>query len=102
MSDGLTPEGVAALAPDAKVAAAGKKLGVTKSWQNLGRSPEVVWGECRKAETRDKMITILETDLLGDDEPFLEQALDDKSKGVRTTAARLHSRLPASAYAARP
>ena len=47
MSAGLTSEGVAELAPDAKVAAAGKKLGVLKSWENIGRSPEAVWGECR-------------------------------------------------------
>jgi hypothetical protein len=38
---------VAALAPDAKVAAAGKKLGVLKSWEDIGRSSEAVWGECR-------------------------------------------------------
>lgn len=59
-----------------------------------------VWLQ-EKAETRSKMIAILETGLSKDDEPFLEQALDDKSKGVRITAARLLSRLPASAYAAR-
>jgi hypothetical protein len=47
VSAGLTSERVAALAPDAKVAAAGKKLGVAKSWENIGRSPEAVWGECR-------------------------------------------------------
>ena len=47
MSAGLTSEGVAALAPDAKVAAAGKKLGVLKTWEDIGRSPEAVWGECR-------------------------------------------------------
>ena len=47
MSAGLTSDGVAALAPDAKVAAAGKKLGVPGSWQGLGRSPEALWGECR-------------------------------------------------------
>jgi len=44
---GLTSEGVAALAPDEKVAAAGRKLGVPKSWQTHGRSPEALWGECR-------------------------------------------------------
>ena len=44
---GLTSEGIAALAPDAKVAAAGKKLGAPKSWQSLGRDQEVLWGECR-------------------------------------------------------
>ena len=44
---GLTIDGVAALAPDAKVAAAGKKLGVPKSWENPGRSAGALWGECR-------------------------------------------------------
>lgn len=44
---GLTSEGVAALAPDAKVAAAGKKLGAPRSWQSLGRNQEALWGECR-------------------------------------------------------
>ncbi|MGI8910556.1 MAG: SWIM zinc finger family protein, partial [Rubrobacteraceae bacterium] len=47
MSAALTPEGVAALAPDAKVAAAGKKLGVPRSWQDIGRSSEALWGECK-------------------------------------------------------
>ena len=47
MNTGLTSEGVAALAPDAKVAAAGKKLGAPKFWQNLGRNQEALWGECR-------------------------------------------------------
>jgi hypothetical protein len=43
----MTPEGVAALAPDAKVAAAGRKLGVPKSWESPGRSDDAIWGECR-------------------------------------------------------
>ena len=47
MNTGLTSEGVAALAPDAKVAAAGKKLGAPKFWQDLGRNQEALWGECR-------------------------------------------------------
>ena len=47
MNAGLTSEGIAALAPDAKVAAAGKKLGAPKSWQSLGRNQEALWGECR-------------------------------------------------------
>jgi hypothetical protein len=47
VNTGLTSEGVAALAPDAKVAAAGKKLGAPKSWQTLGRNQEALWGECR-------------------------------------------------------
>jgi hypothetical protein len=47
VNTGLTSEGVAALAPDAKVAAAGKKLGAPKSWQSLGCNQEALWGECR-------------------------------------------------------
>ena len=47
VNTGLTSEGVAALAPDAKVAAAGKKLGAPKFWQDLGRNQEALWGECR-------------------------------------------------------
>jgi hypothetical protein len=47
VNTGLTSEGVAALAPDAKVAAAGKKLGAPKFWQSLGCNQEALWGECR-------------------------------------------------------
>jgi hypothetical protein len=47
MSAGMTPEGVAALAPDGKVAAAGRKLGVPKIWEGPGRSDDAIWGECR-------------------------------------------------------
>lgn len=43
----MTSEGIAALAPDAKVAAAGKKLGAPGSWESPGRSAEALWGECR-------------------------------------------------------
>jgi hypothetical protein len=43
----MTSEGVAALAPDARVAAAGRKLGVPKSWESPGRSEGALWGECR-------------------------------------------------------
>ncbi|MFE6650275.1 DUF5691 domain-containing protein, partial [Nocardioides sp. NPDC057772] len=35
------------------------------------------------------------------DEPFLEQALTDRSRNVRATAAELLSALPESALAAR-
>ena len=43
----MTPEGVAALAPDGKVAAAGRKLGVPKIWEGPGRSDDAILGECR-------------------------------------------------------
>jgi SWIM zinc finger len=44
---GLTLDGVTALAPDAKVASAGRKLGAPKSWESHGRSAEALWGECK-------------------------------------------------------
>src|SRR3712207_3368213 len=44
---GLTVDGITALAPDAKVAAAGRRLGVPRSWEGHGRSTEALWGECR-------------------------------------------------------
>jgi hypothetical protein len=47
VSAGVTPEGVAALAPDARVAAAGRKLGVPRSWEGPGRSDDALWGECK-------------------------------------------------------
>ena len=47
MDTGLTIDGITGLAPDAKVAAAGRKLGVPKSWESSGRSAAAVWGECR-------------------------------------------------------
>src|SRR5919107_2606206 len=47
VSAGMTPEGIAALAPDVRVAAAGRKLGVPKSWKGPGRSEDAIWGECR-------------------------------------------------------
>ena len=47
MSAGMSAESIAALAPDAKVAAAGRKLGVPRSWENPGSSAEALWGECK-------------------------------------------------------
>src|SRR5215218_7974058 len=47
VSADMTSEDVAALAPDAKVAAAGRKLGAPKSWESPGRSDAALWGECR-------------------------------------------------------
>src|SRR5438445_9050185 len=43
----LTADEVAALAPDASSAAAGKQLGRTGAWRSLGQAPEVLWGECQ-------------------------------------------------------
>lgn len=43
----LTLEQVAAMAPDAASAAAGKKLAAVRNWTELGRSPEALWGKCQ-------------------------------------------------------
>ncbi|HET8626418.1 MAG TPA: DUF5691 domain-containing protein [Thermomicrobiales bacterium] len=59
-----------------------------------------VWTQ-EKAEFRAEAITTLEAGLSGDDEAFLEAALDDRGKAVRTAASRLLARLPGSALAAR-
>lgn len=54
-----------------------------------------------RAEDRLMFLDSLRTGLGPDDEPFLEQALGDRSRNVRSTAAELLSALPASALAAR-
>ncbi|MFJ8462918.1 DUF5691 domain-containing protein [Streptomyces swartbergensis] len=54
-----------------------------------------------RAEDRLMFLDSLRTGLNPDDEPFLEQALADRSRNVRATAAELLSALPGSALAAR-
>ncbi|MFE9696959.1 DUF5691 domain-containing protein [Streptomyces sp. NPDC006270] len=54
-----------------------------------------------RAEDRLMFLDSLRTGLGGDDEPFLEQALSDRSRNVRATAAELLSALPESALAGR-
>ncbi|MEW2177776.1 DUF5691 domain-containing protein [Streptomyces sp. NPDC005406] len=54
-----------------------------------------------RAEDRLMFIDSLRTGLSGDDEEFLEQALTDRSRNVRATAAELLSALPGSALAHR-
>ncbi|MGA5894062.1 DUF5691 domain-containing protein [Streptomyces venetus] len=54
-----------------------------------------------RAEDRLMFLDSLRTGLCPDDEPFLEQALADRSRNVRATAAELLSALPCSALAAR-
>lgn len=53
------------------------------------------------AAERAALITTLATGLGPDDEPFLEDALDDRGATVRATAATLLERLPESRWAAR-
>ncbi|MEU2710985.1 DUF5691 domain-containing protein [Streptomyces sp. NPDC007205] len=54
-----------------------------------------------RAEDRLMFLDSLRTGLSAADEPFLEQALADRSRNVRATAAELLSALPASALATR-
>ncbi|OKI88251.1 DUF5691 domain-containing protein [Streptomyces sp. CB02414] len=54
-----------------------------------------------RAEDRLMFLDSLRTGLEAADEPFLEQALADRSRNVRATAAELLSALPESALAAR-
>ncbi|MHC0433550.1 DUF5691 domain-containing protein [Streptomyces sp. O3] len=54
-----------------------------------------------RAEDRLMFLDSLRTGLADADEPFLEQALTDRGRNVRTTAAELLSALPGSALAAR-
>ncbi|MFF0199147.1 DUF5691 domain-containing protein [Streptomyces sp. NPDC005017] len=54
-----------------------------------------------RAEDRLMFLDSLRVGLDARDEPFLERALDDRSRNVRSTAAELLSALPLSALAAR-
>ncbi|WP_328330319.1 MULTISPECIES: DUF5691 domain-containing protein [unclassified Streptomyces] len=54
-----------------------------------------------RAEDRLMFLDSLRTGLTAGDEPFLEQALADRSRNVRSTAAELLSALPTSALAGR-
>ncbi|MFE9096116.1 DUF5691 domain-containing protein [Streptomyces sp. NPDC007264] len=54
-----------------------------------------------RAEDRLMFLDSLRTGLETSDEPFLEQALSDRSRNVRATAAELLSALPGSALAGR-
>ncbi|MGW5784386.1 DUF5691 domain-containing protein [Streptomyces sp. NPDC003757] len=54
-----------------------------------------------RAEDRLMFLDSLRTGLEPEDEPFLEQALTDRSRNVRATAAELLTALPHSALAAR-
>jgi hypothetical protein len=87
--EGLFAERVALLtALRARTPAAGRAL-LSTTWP------------AERAEDRLMFLDSLRTGLGPEDEPFLEQALADRSRNVRATAAELLSALPGSALAAR-
>ncbi|UIR18619.1 DUF5691 domain-containing protein [Streptomyces spinosirectus] len=87
--EGLFAERVALLsALRAREPAAAREL-LTTTWST------------ERAEDRLMFLDSLRTGLGPQDEPFLEQALSDRSRNVRATAAELLSALPGSALAAR-
>jgi hypothetical protein len=61
---------------------------------------ETTWST-EKADDRAAFLAALGAGLSMADEPFLEAALDDRVKAVRTTAAELLARLPESRFAQR-
>ncbi len=61
---------------------------------------EAVWS-AEPADTRAALLAVLADGLSGEDEPFLERALDDRGKEVRLIAADLLARLPGSSFVAR-
>ncbi|NGO13952.1 hypothetical protein G5C60_41760 [Streptomyces sp. HC44] len=87
--EGLFAERVALLAAiRAHDAAAAREL-IATTWAT------------ERAEDRLMFLDSLRTGLCAADEPFLEQALADRSRNVRATAAELLSALPGSALAGR-
>jgi len=56
-----------------------------------------VWKD-EAADARAAVLAALEAGLGGDDEPFLEERLDDRSGKVRAEAARLLARVPGSRW----
>ncbi|MEU2062268.1 DUF5691 domain-containing protein [Streptomyces sp. NPDC013455] len=67
----------------------------------LGRELLASTWATERAEDRLMFLDSLRTGLSDADEPFLEQALGDRSRNVRATAAELLSALPGSALARR-
>lgn len=64
----------------------------------LGRQWLMDTWKQEKAETRALLLEALEIGLSSDDEPLLEQALDDRSELVRGIGALLLAHLPTSAF----
>ncbi len=87
--EGLFAERVALLTRLRRSDPAGALALLDSTWRN------------ERAEDRLMFLDALRTGLSATDEPFLEEALADRSRNVRATAAELLSALPGSALAAR-
>lgn len=61
---------------------------------------QAAWKQ-EKAEVRADLLQTFEVGLSGEDEAFLERALDDRASSVRSLAATLLARLHTSAFASR-
>ncbi|MDQ3328744.1 MAG: SWIM zinc finger domain-containing protein, partial [Chloroflexota bacterium] len=57
----LTAEQIATLAPDARAAAAGRKLGTANNWQGLGRNDAALWGECQGSSLYHTRVSLADT-----------------------------------------
>ncbi|MFE6780278.1 DUF5691 domain-containing protein [Streptomyces sp. NPDC057702] len=87
--EGLFAERVAVLASLRRRDPAAARALITRTWTT------------ERAEDRLMFLDSLREGLAPADEPFVEQALSDRSRNVRSTAAELLSTLPGSALAAR-
>ncbi len=98
----LDPDGVRRLWQEGLFAERVALLGALRS-REPGAARDLLestWAT-ERAEDRLMFLDSLRTGLAPDDEPFLEQALGDRSRTVRATAAELLSALPGSALARR-
>ena len=76
-------------------------LGVIRADPAAGREALASVWKGEPADARARLLAALRTGLGGDDEPFLEERLDDRSVQVRAEAVRLLTDLPGSRWAGR-
>lgn len=88
------------LGTDERVAELARLRGRADRADLARRLVESTWGS-DPARVRSEMLRALAVGLGPDDEPLLEQALDDRAAGVRDVATQLLDRLPGSARAQR-
>jgi hypothetical protein len=74
---------------------------VEEAWTQSGPAAGGSAAKALSAETRAAYVEALAVGLGPEDEPFLESALDDKSRQVRAEAVRLLATLPSSRFAER-